>query len=87
MPAPGSKKLGHLPKPKKVPPWPLAVLERCEAHGWVVLPIFSLRPCCLVAALQRISTGDGDPKEIAEEALRPSDSRIKELPRLWCKRR
>jgi len=63
-----------------VPARPQAVLERCEIHGWVVMPIFSLRPCCLVAALQRIAAGDGDAAAIAEEALRPRDRRIK-VPR------
>jgi hypothetical protein len=44
------------------------------------MPIFSLRPCCLVAALQRIAAGDGEAAAIAEEALRPRDRRIKKVP-------
>lgn len=75
-----SKKVRSLPRPARVPPRPAAILERCEAHGWVVLPIFSLRPCCLIAALQQIAAGKGDAKAIAERALRPRDERIRKLP-------
>jgi hypothetical protein len=74
-------KVRRLPKPVKVPPRPQAVLERCEVHGWVVMPLFSLRPCCLVAALQRIAAGHADAKAIAAEALRPRDPRVKRVPR------
>jgi hypothetical protein len=60
----------------------MAKLERCPEHGWVVLAIFSLRPCCLVAALQRIAAGDEDAKAIAEAALKPNDQRVKRVPAL-----
>lgn len=74
-------KVRRLPGAAKVSPRPQAVLERCETHGWTVMPIFSLRPCCLVAALQQIAAGDGNAKTIAEEALRRRDRRIKAVPR------
>ncbi|MEO8603371.1 MAG: hypothetical protein ABI629_12415 [bacterium] len=80
------EKITRLPTAAKVPPRPLAKLERCPEHGWVVLAIFSLRPCCLVAALQRIAAGDGDAKSIAQAALLPNDPRVKRAPRVSYRR-
>jgi len=77
-----------VPKKGLIPPEVVQVLytmDRCPEHGYVVLPCFGYRACCLLAAVEGAQKEPERAQEILAAALAERDGSGK-LPKLWRKR-